>query len=218
MQKNPTVSEIESLFDWFWCFNSFCGSRLVPRLLNSATTVDFIWKKIQNFFQWHYWVGCWLSIYLTPLLRNFPLPFRINIAYDNETETCKQVECPGIKASPEDASKRDVRAVSSKLGFSFSSVRGEKEDREELRLIWECRWKIYSFDFKNWARMVAPTATNLLLQNLWACGSARRKQFTRSHLSSQRESLGKFLTNGSYDWNISKLWQKRTAGQISKLM
>ena len=48
---------------------------------------------------------------------------------DNETETCKQVDNSGVRGIPEDASKEDVPARSSKLGFEFPSTRGEKEDK-----------------------------------------------------------------------------------------
>ena len=51
------------------------------------------------------------------------------MASDKETETCKQVESPGIKGKPEGVSKEDARAGSSKLGFGCSSMRGEKIDR-----------------------------------------------------------------------------------------
>ena len=51
------------------------------------------------------------------------------MASDNETETCKQVESPGVNGNPEDVSKEDARAGSSKFGFGFPSMRGEKFDR-----------------------------------------------------------------------------------------
>ena len=51
------------------------------------------------------------------------------MASDNETETCKQVESPGVNGNPEDVSKEDARAGSSKFGLGFSSMRGEKMDR-----------------------------------------------------------------------------------------
>ena len=51
------------------------------------------------------------------------------MASDNETETSKQVESSGVIGNPEDISKEDARAGSSKFGFSFSSMRGEKVDR-----------------------------------------------------------------------------------------
>ena len=51
------------------------------------------------------------------------------MASDNETETRKQVESPGVNGNPEDVSKEYARAGSSKLGFGFSSMRGEKKDR-----------------------------------------------------------------------------------------
>ena len=60
------------------------------------------------------------------------------MASDNETETCKQVDSPGVNGNSEDVSKEDVRAGSSKFGFGFSSMRGEKGDRRgaahELRM------------------------------------------------------------------------------------
>ena len=51
------------------------------------------------------------------------------MASDNETETCKQVESPGVNVNPEDVSKEDARAGASNFGFGFSSMRGEKVDR-----------------------------------------------------------------------------------------
>ena len=53
------------------------------------------------------------------------------MASDNETETCKQVESPGVNGNPEDVSKKDARAGSSKFSFGFSSMRGEKGDRRK---------------------------------------------------------------------------------------
>ena len=51
------------------------------------------------------------------------------MASDNGTETCKQVESPGVNGNPEDFSKEDARAGSSKFGFGFFSMRGEKVDK-----------------------------------------------------------------------------------------
>ena len=51
------------------------------------------------------------------------------MASDNEAETCEQVESPGVNGNPEDVPKEDARAGSSKFGFGFSSMRGEKVDR-----------------------------------------------------------------------------------------
>ena len=51
------------------------------------------------------------------------------MASDNETETCKQLESPGVNGNPEDVSKEDARAGSSRFGFGFSSMRGEKGER-----------------------------------------------------------------------------------------
>ena len=61
------------------------------------------------------------------------------MAFDNETQTCKPVKSPGVKRNPEDVSREDARAGSRKLGFRFSSMRGEKVDRRgaahELRML-----------------------------------------------------------------------------------
>ena len=51
------------------------------------------------------------------------------MASDKETETCKQMESRGVNGNPRNISKEDVRAGSSKFGFGFSSLRGEKEDK-----------------------------------------------------------------------------------------
>ena len=42
---------------------------------------------------------------------------------------CKQVESPAVNRKPENFSKEDARAGSSKFGFNFSSMRGDKVDR-----------------------------------------------------------------------------------------
>ena len=68
------------------------------------------------------------------------------MASDNETETCKQVESPGVNGNPEDVSKEDARAGSSKFGFGFSSRRGEKEDRR--RAAHELRMQIKDLQFR----------------------------------------------------------------------
>ena len=49
--------------------------------------------------------------------------------YDNETQTCKQEESPGVNGNPDDVSKKHTRAGSSKLGFGFSSMCAEKQDK-----------------------------------------------------------------------------------------
>ena len=56
------------------------------------------------------------------------------MAFDNEAETCKQVESPGVIVNPAEASKEDVRAGSIELAFGFSSKRGEKEDKRRAAL------------------------------------------------------------------------------------
>ena len=68
------------------------------------------------------------------------------MAFDNETETCKQVESPGINGSPEDVSIEDARAGSSKLGFGFSSMRGEKVERR--RAAYDLRMQMKDLQFR----------------------------------------------------------------------
>ena len=167
--------------------------------------------------QWRFWVGYWPLIYSIPLLRNFPYPFTIIKASDNEAETCKQVESPGVNFNPEEASKRMSwqDRVSWVLLFLPCGERMRAEG--EQHSIWECRWKICSSDFGRWVRQVAPTVMSLSLRNPWARGSGKRKQFKRNLLSSQRNSLGMTLIDGSYGWSTTNLWQRRTAGQMSKL-
>ena len=85
--------------------------------------------KILKTLQWRSWGGYGFLIYSISLLRNFPYPFTIIIASDNETETCKQVEAPAVNGKPEDVSKEDARTGSSRFAFGFSSMRGQKVDR-----------------------------------------------------------------------------------------
>ena len=64
---------------------------------------------------------------------------------DNETETCKQVESPGVNGNPEDVSKEDASAGTSKFGFGFSSMRGEKVDRRRAAHVFRMQMKDLQF-------------------------------------------------------------------------
>ena len=57
------------------------------------------------------------------------------MASDNETETCKQVESPGVNVNPEDASKEEARQdrVSWVLVFLLCGER--KKTKEEQHMI-----------------------------------------------------------------------------------
>ena len=68
------------------------------------------------------------------------------MASDNETKTCKQVESPGVNGNPEDVSKENGKAGSSKFGFGFSSMRGEKGDRR--RAAHELRMQMKDLQFR----------------------------------------------------------------------
>ena len=68
------------------------------------------------------------------------------MASDSETETCKQVESPGVKGNHEDISREDARAGSSKFGSGFSTMRGEKGDRR--RAAHELRMQMKDMQFR----------------------------------------------------------------------
>ena len=51
-------------------------------------------------------------------------------ASDNETETFKQVESPGVNGNPEDVSKENARAGQSKFSSGFFPC-GERNETEE---------------------------------------------------------------------------------------
>ena len=68
------------------------------------------------------------------------------MASDNETETCKQVKSPGVNGNPEDVSKEDARAGSTKFGFGFFTMRGEKGDRR--RAAHELRVQLKDLQFR----------------------------------------------------------------------
>ena len=68
------------------------------------------------------------------------------MASDNETETCNQVESPGVNGNPEDVSKEDVRAGSSK--FRFSSMKGETVDRRRAAHDLRVQMKDLQFRFR----------------------------------------------------------------------
>ena len=53
------------------------------------------------------------------VIEKLPHSFTINMASDNETETCKQMESPGVNGNLEDVSEEDARAGSSEFGFGF---------------------------------------------------------------------------------------------------
>ena len=121
-------------------------------------------------------------IYLISLLRNFPFPLTIIMASDNETETCKQVESPGVNGNPEGVSKEDARAGSSKFGFGFSSRRGEKEERRRAAHELRMQMKDLQFRLRELGTTSGSDSDESIFAEPWACGSGGRKQFTRSPL------------------------------------
>ena len=119
------------------------------------------------------------------------------MASNNETETCKQVDSPVINGNPADASKEDVRARSSKLGFRFPSMRGEKKSKS--RAAHDLRMQMielqltsgtgYGWKFRQ---------PGIYFYRIPGRGSGKRRGFMRIHLSSRRNSLRKTLTDSSY--------------------
>ena len=57
------------------------------------------------------------------------------MASDNETETCKQVESPGVNGNLENVSKEDARAGSKKFWFwlSFHAGRESRQKKSSTR-------------------------------------------------------------------------------------
>ena len=56
------------------------------------------------------------------------------------------MESPGVNGNPEDVSKEDARAGSSKFGFGFSSMRGEKADK--IRAAHDLRMQMKDLQFR----------------------------------------------------------------------
>ena len=101
------------------------------------------------------------------------------MASDNETETCKQLQSPGVSVNPEEISKEDVRTGSSKLGFGFSSLRGEKDDRRRAVHVLRMQIKNLQFRLREFGTTGGSDSDESILQNPWACGSGKRKQFMK---------------------------------------
>ena len=120
------------------------------------------------------------------------------MASDNETETCKQVESPGVNGNPKEVSREDARAGSSKFGFGFSSVRGEKVDRR--RAAHDLRMEMKDLQFR--LRELGTTGGSDSDESIFAEPLGVRQRQTKavyeSLPSSQRNSLGKTSTDGSY--------------------
>ena len=120
------------------------------------------------------------------------------MASDNETETCKQVESPGVNGNPEDVSKEDARAGSSKFGFGFSSRRGEKEERR--RAAHELRMQMKDLQFR--LRELGTTGGSDSDESIFAepLGVRQRKTkavYEKSPIKPEKFP-GKTSTDGSY--------------------
>ena len=120
------------------------------------------------------------------------------MASDNETETYKQVQSPGVNGNPEGVSIEDVRAGSSKLGFGFSSMRGEKGDRRRAAHDLRIQMKDLQFRLRKLGTTGGSDSEESIFAEPWACSCGKRKQLLRSLLSSQKNSPGKTSTDGSY--------------------
>ena len=119
------------------------------------------------------------------------------MASDNETETCKQVESPGVNGNLEDVTKEDARAGSSKFGFGFSSMRGEKVDR---RAAHDLRMQMKELQFR--LRELGTTGGSDSDESIFAepLGVRQRKTkavYEKSPIKPEK-FLGKTSTDGSY--------------------
>ena len=120
------------------------------------------------------------------------------MASDNETETCKQVESPGFKGNPEHVAKEDARAGSSKLGFGFSSMRGEKLDRR--RAAHDLRMQVKDLRFR--LRELGTTGGSDSDESIFAEPLSMRQRKTKAVYEKSpikpEKFPGKDSTDGSY--------------------
>ena len=123
------------------------------------------------------------------------------MASDNETETCKQVESPGVNGNPEDASKQDARAGSSKLAFGSSSTRGEKGDRR--RRAQDLRMQMKDLQFR--LRELGTTGGSDSDESIFAEPLGARQQKTKAVCEKSPTEPQRFLGK---DFNRWELWVK----------
>ena len=125
------------------------------------------------------------------------------MASDNETETCKQVESPGVNGNPEDVSKEDAGAGSCKFGFGFSSMRGEKVDRR--RAAHDSRMQMKDLQFR--LRVLGTTGGSDSDESIFAkpLGVRQRKRKTKAVYEKSPIKPKKFPGK---DFNRWELWVK----------
>ena len=124
------------------------------------------------------------------------------MASDNETETSKQVESSGVNGNPEDVSKEDAWAGSSKLGFGFSSMRGEKVDRR--RAAHDLRMQMKDLQFRLWE--LGTTGGSDSDESIFAEPLGVRQRKTKAVYEKSPIKPEKFPGK---DFNRWELWVKR---------
>ena len=120
------------------------------------------------------------------------------MASDNETEICKQVESPGVDGNPEDVSKEDVRAGSSKLGFGFSSRRGEKDDRRRAAHDLRMQMKDLQFRLRELGTTGGSDSDESIFAEPLGVRQWRAKAVYEKFPIKPEKIPGKILTDGSY--------------------
>ena len=121
---------------------------------------------------------------------------------ENETEICKQVESRGVIVNPEDASKEDVRAGSSKLGCGFSSMWGEREDKR--RAAHELRKHLKDLQFR--LRELGTTGGSHSQESVFAEPMGVRQWKTKALY--EKSPIKPEKLHGK-DFNRWELWVKR---------
>ena len=111
------------------------------------------------------------------------------------------MESPGVNGSPEDVSKEEARAGSSKFGFGFSSMRGEKVDRR--RAAHDLRMQMKDLQFR--LRELGTTGGSDSEESILAEPLDVRQRKTKAVYEKSPIKPGKFP---GLDFNRWELWVK----------
>ena len=123
------------------------------------------------------------------------------MAPDNETETCKRVESPGVNGNPEHVSKEDARAGSFKLGFGFSSMRREKVDRRRAAHDLRMQMKDLQFRLRELGTTVGSDSDESIFTEPLSVRQLQTKAVYEKSLIKREKFPGK-------DFNRWELWVK----------
>ena len=108
---------------------NFCGSRPVPRLVDSGPRFNRIGSYIPEISTVALLRGLLTLDLFNVVIEKLSLSLHDYYGVRQRNRDLQASGTPGVNGNPEYVSKGDARARSSKLGFGFSSMRGEKIDR-----------------------------------------------------------------------------------------